>query len=147
MYPNNDVGAQIYLGSEANPLEKVHVKRLNGCWGDGQNLSIEKPAAIYQYWGWGDSYSGGWFVRLTNGLQIVSVTYTNGATGQDVWIPFPVPFKDSNYASVCMPLAVSSNHMANAGVINRQTTGCTFSTQFGSGIYNISVCGIFMGWF
>ncbi len=147
LYPNTDVGAQIHLGSDTQPLEKVHVNRLNGCWGNGLNVSIEKPAAIYQYGSWSDSYSGGWYVRLTNGVQIVAVAYANGATGQDVWIPFPVPFKDSSYASVCMPLAVSSNTMANAAVTNRQTTGCTFSTQFGSGIYNISVCGIFMGWF
>ena len=147
LYPNTDVGAQIHLGSETQPLEKVYVNRLNGCWGDGLNVSIEKPAAIYQYGSWGDSYSGGWYARLTNGVQIVSVAYANGSTGQDVWIPFPVPFRDSSYSSVCMPLAVRFNTMANAGVTDRQTTGCKFSTQFGSGIYNISVSGIFMGWF
>lgn len=147
LYPNTDVGAQIHLGSETQPLERVYVNRLNGCWGDGSSVSLEKPAAIHTYGVWGDTYSGGFYMRFTSGNQIVVITYANGTSGQNVWMPFPVPFKDTNYAAVCMPLVTSSNTMANAGVTGRTTTGCNFATQFGSGVYNLAACGIFLGWY
>ena len=147
LYPNTEKKAQIHLGSEERPLEKIQVNRLNGCWGGSGNVSAEKPAAVTVYGTWSDSYSGGWYVRLSCGIQIIAVCYVNGSKGQDVWIPFPVPFRDTSYAPVCMPLAVNSNTMANAGVTSRQTTGCVFASQFGAGVYKLPVCGIFMGWF